>query len=96
MKNNYYSQVDSMLSQDQLVPENVKVQALNNIKNKIDELQMLTLDKIILDALSTIALVIEDAYHISLYRFQFTLLTNIATKELKTIEETIAFAAEAI
>lgn len=85
-----------MKSSEEIVPNNIKIQALNNIKNKIDELERRTMDLILLNALTTISNLVEDAYRISLYRFQFQLLTNIINKELKTIEETIAYAAEAI
>lgn len=92
----FYSIISSMKSSEEIVPNNIKIQALNNIKNKIDELERRTMDLILLNALTTISNLVEDAYRISLYRFQFQLLTNIINKELKTIEETIAYAAEAI
>lgn len=87
------------LNEAELVPENVKTQVLNTIKAKIDTVQSdastkltPTLASPILSALETLGLIVEDAYNISMYKFQFKLITNSLNKELQNLEDMIEYA----
>ena len=93
----YINQV--FLNETELMPENVKVQVLNTIKAKIDKVQSdasgqmtVHLAAPILSALETLSLIVEDAYNISMYKFQFKLITNSLNKELKNLEDMILYA----
>lgn len=93
----YIKQV--FLNEAELMPENIKVQVLNTIKSKIDKIQtdasaLMTphLSAPILSALETLGLIVEDAYNISMYKFQFKLITNSLNLELKNLEDMITYA----
>ncbi len=93
----YINQI--FLNETELMPENIKVQVLNTIKSKIDKIQGDASTQIdtyvslnILAALETINLIVEDAYNISMYKFQFKLITNSLNKELKNLEDMVAYA----
>lgn len=93
----YINQI--FLNETELMPENIKVQVLNTIKSKIDKIQSDASVQIdtyvslnILAALETINLIVEDAYNISMYKFQFKLITNSLNKELKNLEDMVAYA----
>lgn len=93
----YINQI--FLNETELMPENIKVQVLNTIKSKIDKVQsdasvQMTshLAAPILSALETLLLIVEDAYNISMYKFQFKLITNSLNKELKNLEDMVTYA----
>lgn len=79
------------LNTDELVGKSIKYQMLGSVKYKTEQLKLITEDENILDALDAILLVVEDAYNIDLYKFQFKSLSNILFTELKDLEETIEF-----
>jgi hypothetical protein len=80
-----------MLSEQELVPNHIKVQSLNTFKYRLDELKVKTKDKIILNAISTLYQVINDAYNISMYKFAFKILTLTLSKEIDTLEKMVQF-----
>lgn len=90
-KESFYTIVSEINHPEDLIPKNIKIQSLNSLKYKIEELQTKTLDQLILNSLSTILVSIEDAYQVYMYRFQFQLFTNLINKEIKNIEEILAF-----
>jgi hypothetical protein len=93
----YINQI--FLNETELMPENVKVQVLNTIKAKIDKIQSDASSQMeahlalpILSSLETLLLIVEDAYNISMYKFQFKLITNSLNKELKNLEDMTLYA----
>lgn len=94
MKKSFYEIVEEVSTANEIIPRHMKTQALNVFKMRIDELERRTLDKTILNALTSLSMLLEDAYNIDMYRFQFTLLSDTLNKELKNIEEMISYAAE--
>lgn len=92
-KDSFYTVLSEIGHPEDLIPQHIKIQSLNNSKYKIEQLKELTSDPVILITLNTLLVSIEDAYQIYMYRFQFQLFINVINKEVKNIEEIIAFAA---
>jgi hypothetical protein len=93
----YINQI--FLNETELMPDNIKVQVLNTIKAKIDKVQSDASTQMtahlalpILSSLETLMLIVEDAYNISMYKFQFKLITNSLNKELKNLEDMVTYA----
>lgn len=83
-----------MVNTDEIVNSKTKTQILNNIKSSLEEL--LTEETLkakpdgnILVAIQTNLSILEDAYSIDLYKFQFKALTNILRVEIKNIKDLI-------
>lgn len=87
----YYTE-KKFASESKLVPEKVKLSVLNGIKQKIIEMQGATTDPVVMDALDVHTRLLEDAYNINMYKFQFKLLINILNKELLNLEKIIEFS----
>lgn len=78
------------LSEDSLIDKTVKTRTLNVISAKIKSLEQITLDEIILSTLESIKLLVEDAYNLTMYKFQFKIFTLSINKDLENIEKMIA------
>jgi len=87
------------LSPNELLPMNVKVQALNGMKARLDKIQtdastLIESEDIangVLSAIDSLMMVLEDSYKINFYKFQFKILTASMNKEIKTLEEIIQY-----
>jgi hypothetical protein len=80
----------TFLSEQELVDSHSKTRGLNSIKLRVDDLYSKTEDKRVLAKLASIYLLLEDAYKISMYKFQFKTFVYAMTKELKNLEEFVA------
>lgn len=87
----YYITIDTLASENGIISQSLKTKVLNkhvatllDIKSKIRDIDV----KISID---TLLLIIEDAYKIDMYKFQFTLLSDMIEKETKTFEEILTF-----
>lgn len=79
----------TFLSEDGLVDKTVKTRSLNGIMVRIKDLEALSVNENIMTFLDAIKSVLEDAYRIDMYKFQFKLLTLSLNKELDNIQKMI-------
>lgn len=84
----------TFLSEQELVDNQTKTRGLNGLKFKVDNLLTQTEDRRLLGKISSIYLLLEDAYKISMYKFQFKAFILSLTKEIKNIEDYIAMLEE--
>jgi hypothetical protein len=89
-----YLQDIQMISPEEIIAKNTKNQILNNIKASLEELLNIeTLkdepDSLITSAICTNLSILEDAYSIDMYKFQFKAFTNILRVEIKNIKDII-------
>jgi len=91
MTNDDYYVSKVFMSDSSLVINSIKTQVLNGFKQKIIDLELATEDDVILDALASHLLVLEDAYNISMYKFQFKIFTGIVNRELAAIREMVEY-----
>jgi hypothetical protein len=90
MNNDYYVEQDFNLDA-QLIQPSIKTQVLNGIKQRITDQYLSTENKDILAVLDAQTQIIEDAYKIDMYKFQFKLLINILNKELDNIKTILLY-----
>jgi len=87
-KSEYYTNRE-FKSEDKLIQKSHKTQILNALKVKIDDLQSRTMNENLLAIIDAHLAVIDDAYEIDMYGFQFKALLNIMNKELENIKRII-------
>lgn len=78
-----------------IIPNNTKAQILNGIDIKLKSLKIEAIakdDPIIINAIASIQDVLEDAYKITMYRFQFQNLINIMNEEVRNIEDMLEYS----
>lgn len=78
------------LNKEELVDNQVKNRILNSLMAKCRDLSSRTTDTDIVYRIAAISSIIEDAYIISLYKFQLSIFTKAVNKELKLIEGAIS------
>jgi hypothetical protein len=80
----------TFLSEDQLTENSVKTRTLSIIIDRIKIAESkLTQNSPLYAPLETLRGLVEDAYIISMYKFEFKIFTLSLLKELKTIEDII-------
>ena len=77
------------LNKEELVDNQIKIRILNSISAKCKDLSSRTVDKDLLSRISSISSIIEDAYHISMYKFQLSIFTKALNKEISLINGAI-------
>lgn len=82
----------TFLSPDELVPSSQKTKTLNLISEKLDSLTLRTEDSTIKSLIAGLRHIIADAYVISMYKFQFRILTTSIEKEIDSIEQMVEHA----
>ena len=88
-----YIELNFMNSQE-LIDSAIKTKSLNSIKFRVDALMVKTSDSRLLSKISSIYLLLEDAYKISMYKFQFKTFVLSLTKEVKNLEDYVSNLAE--
>lgn len=91
MDNNIFKIVDSMLSDEELVTMNTKVLSLNFFQSQLNELNTPSLAEKHTSKIKAIKQILDDAYELDLYKFQFKILTEILSKEIANLQQEIAF-----
>jgi hypothetical protein len=77
------------LSPEQLVDTHIKTRTLNSLSSNLQELMnRITTDNLNMQA-NTLKVLIEDAYNVSMYKFQFKMFTLAVSEELKILETNI-------
>lgn len=79
----------TFLAQEELIDNSAKTKSLNGLKFKLDSLVVRTEDRRLLSKIASIYLLLEDAYNISMYKFQFKTFILSLSKEIKNIEDYI-------
>lgn len=77
------------LSESSLIDKGIKTRTLNIISEKVNSLSKSTQDSIALSTLESIKLLIEDAYILTMYKFQFKIFTLAINKDIENIEKII-------
>lgn len=77
----------SFLSEEELVDKTLKSRNLNSLKFRLDVIQTKTEDKRLISKVLAIHYILEDAYKIDMYKFQFKTFTMAMSKEIKNIED---------
>lgn len=89
----YYIEKD-FLSAQEIIDTSTKTRSLNGLKLKVDVLTTKTTDRRLLSKISSIYLLLEDAYNIAMYKFQFKAFVLSIGKEIKNIEDYIELQGE--
>lgn len=79
----------TLLTSEELVENSAKTKSLNGLKFRLDSMVVKTEDRRLLSKITSIYLLLEDAYKISMYRFQFKTFILAISKEIKNIEDYI-------
>lgn len=92
----YFREV-SMQASGEIVSQGVKTQILNNLKSMLEDLLNQEFlkdepDEQILSMINANLMVIEDAYIVDLYKFQFQAITNIISVEIKNIKDLVSLS----
>jgi len=91
---NQYEEVN-FASPKAIIPNNTKAQVLNGIDAKLKSLKIqaeIRDDTIIINSIISIEDILNDAYNITMYRFQFQNLINIINEEIRNIEDIIEYS----
>jgi hypothetical protein len=75
------------INPQELIDNSTKTKSLNSIKFRADVLMTKTTDKRLLSKIGSVYLLLEDAYKISMYKFQFKIFVLSLTKEIKNLED---------
>ena len=86
-----YKIIDNILSPDEIVSINAKVLNLNFFKSQLLTLSGTTANVNLLAKISSLELILEDAYELDMYQFQFKIFIETLSKEIKNIQEEISF-----
>ena len=78
------------LSEDKLADKAQKTRVLNIFSSKLKEMESSTLNKELIAAIASLKIIVEDAYTLTMYKFQFKLLTLAIQKEIQNIEDILA------
>lgn len=79
-----------IMSQEELVDKITKTKNLNSIKLKLDKLVKSTIDKKVLANAGSMYMILEDAFQIDMYRFQFKAFIYTLNKEIKILEDFVS------
>jgi len=85
MSSNYVE--ETFLSEDELIDRTSKSRNLNGLKFKVDKLFIETDDARVKSKLASMISILEDAYKIDMYKFQFKAFVLSIGKEIKNLEE---------
>jgi hypothetical protein len=85
----YYIEQE-FLTSEELVDKVTKTRSLNSIKSKIDLLLDKTDTSGLISKLRAMLLLIEDAYKIDMYQFQFKAFMYALNKEVKNISDYVS------
>lgn len=93
MKNDSAKYIErEFLSSDELISSVTKTRTLNLISESLDALVKRTNDNVILGLIDGLRYIIEDAYVISMYKFQFKVFTVSLSEEVATITQMVEHA----
>lgn len=87
--NEEYFIEEEVLNDDRLVNKQTKTQTLNSFKELIKDLSSKTTDKNNIAILIAMDKIIDDAYRLDMYTFQFKIFSLSLQKEIKNIKEII-------
>lgn len=96
MDNSLYTQVNEMAASNKLIASNIKKQSLNVMKERLDAVVKATKQDSVAQAAKYDLLIIEDCYHIDMYKFQFKGLLDILQKDLDTLERAVGLEVQNI
>jgi hypothetical protein len=74
------------LNESGLIDRTVKTRTINSIKEKLKELSQSTDKDSVLSVINSLLRLVEDAYKVDMYKFQFKLFTLSIQKEIKNLE----------
>lgn len=77
------------LSETDIISNTAKTRMLNVIDSELTSLIQLTTDSTILDSIMTLKNIVEDSYNLTMYKFQFKLLTLSLNKEIQNLKDII-------
>ena len=86
MSDSFYTN-ETFLSEDELIDKTSKSRNLNGLKFKVDKLSTETEDPRVKSKLASMVSILEDAYKIDMYKFQFKAFILSMGKEIKNLEE---------
>lgn len=95
---NFYEHIENMLSENDIYPQNAKVQILNSHKVTLDRLeeQARKIDKVkgqpVISSIVILKQLVEDAYSISLYKFQFKMFNSSLIEEIENLRNILDYA----
>jgi len=78
------------LSEDEIIDRSIKTRTINNIAEKIKDLNTRTTDPQLIAMLGSLSNLLKDAYVIDMYKFQFKIFTLAIQKEISAIQEVIS------
>jgi hypothetical protein len=80
----------TFLSEDQLIDKHIKIRSLNSLSEQLKILEKdLKIEELLAQAY-IIRTLIEDAYNVSMYKFQFKIFTLSLNQEIKTLSNNIS------
>lgn len=85
-----YVEKDSLLNSKEIILRTTKSQTLNILMAKLKDLLAKTKDKVTIATINYDLIILEDAYNVDMYAFQFKGLKEIIEKDIKNLSESIA------
>ena len=83
----------TFLNPEELIETFIKTKSLNSLKFRLDKMSQGLDNRRLIGKIASIYMLLEDAYKISMYKFQFKVFIMSLTKEIKNLEDYIALIA---
>lgn len=89
-----YQEVDILKNTQDIISRSTKTQSLNTLSFKLNALSSQTTSEQVKDKIQSILTILEDAYNIDMYRFQFKILTEMTLKEISILEDIVSLESK--
>lgn len=86
---NIYEEVEILKNTQDIISRAIKTQSLNTLSFKLNTLSSQTTSEQVKEKIQSILTIIEDAYNIDMYKFQFKILSELVSKEISIIEDIV-------